>query len=80
MAKSKSRKPRRTRQQPVTEKQPEQTKPAAPAPASTPAISTSQRSDVDFGREYHYVYTDLRSIFIIAAIMFVGMISLLYVL
>jgi hypothetical protein len=63
--KSKGRSPRRSPRE------------AAPAPKLAQQAAPPQRRDeVDFRSEYHYVYSDLRNIGILASIMFVVLIAL----
>jgi len=54
-----------------TESESQVVKPVAP--------ESVQRKAVDFAKEYFYVYTDLRSMLIIAAVLLVVMIGALYV-
>ena len=59
--------------EPVKETLPE---PEAVEAAPIPQI---HRKAVDFAREYFYVYTDIRNIFVITLVLFVIMIGLLYI-
>lgn len=87
MGETMAKRSRRARRQ-ETEKrlqqpdQPAVPKPAAPVqkPVETPAPAPDPilNSDVDFGREYYYVYSDLRNISLVAAAMFVLMFALGY--
>ena len=68
-----AKKSRRTRRQETT----------TPAPkvsvAETPVSAVAQKT-VDFMSEYAYVYKELRTVFIIAVVMFVVLIGLSYIL
>jgi hypothetical protein len=88
---AKSKKSRRARRQ-KSEKSRQQSEVKAPATtvevdevavepeveiaASQPAL---QRKVVNFANEYHYVYTDLRNMLVIAVVLFVVMFGLLYI-
>lgn len=82
MAKSKSRRVRRqqsdnqsqaaARDQIVTTAEAEALAPAADAPRGP------GRKTVNFGEEYFYVYREMRSILLVAVVMFVVMVGLAY--
>ena len=68
-----AKKSRRTRRQEKTTPAPEV------SVAETPVSAVAQKT-VDFMSEYAYVYKELRTVFIIAVVMFVVLIGLSYIL
>ena len=82
MAKSKTRRVRR--QQSEKQSQPAATDQLAalveeePIALATDAPRGSGRKLVNFGEEYFYVYREMRSILLVAVVMFVVMIGLAY--
>lgn len=56
-----------------------QTPVSAPAPTPAPpveAVPFNARGTLDFGRDYYYVFADLRSLLLIAVVMFALMFGL----
>jgi hypothetical protein len=83
MAKKTTRRarPRATRR-PVQRSAPSTTEALLPAESGKERLAASQptpKKQVDFASEYHYVIGDLRKMAILAAIMFVVLISLSFV-
>ena len=64
--------------EPVEVESVKETPPESEAVEAAP-IPQIHRKAVDFAREYFYVYTDLRNIFVIAVILFVIMVGSLYI-
>ena len=72
---SKSR--RSTRSAPKSPPSPRKEEGSVPAPEKVAAKAPSrQTTSVDFKAEYHYVYSDLKRIGVLAAIMFVVLIAM----
>lgn len=82
MAKSKSRRARRQdrekqrQQSPITATV--ETEITEPAIVETVTPEPVARKAINFVQEYFYVYTDLRSMLVIAVVLFVVMVGLLY--
>lgn len=73
MAKSKSS--RRARRQATPKPTPPPVTPQ-PAEKTVEPVSTSNRKWVDFAREYHYVFFEMRNVVIIGVLMFAVLIGL----